>query len=103
MNADTMKWIMEVLKKGVYAELGITVLGILSLTAALLIRDIPYRVFFVMFGILCTIMGLILCLLSAIAYDKFNAQLRAVETEERKEKRKEEKRARKTKSHKPES
>jgi len=98
MNAEQIKWLMEVLRKGLYAELGVGAFGFLTFGLAMMERNLPGRVFFVIFGLIIGIMGIALCFLSGVVWDKFNAELRAVETTERKEHRKEEKRSRKEKA-----
>lgn len=98
MKASTMKWLMEVLRKGVYVEVGVAAIGFLSAITSAMIKSLPSRGFLFLFGILTGVFGIIFCYLSGVIYDSLNAKLRAAEFAERKEQQKQEKLDRKQKS-----
>jgi hypothetical protein len=100
MNASSIKWLMDVLRKNVYVQLVVAMVGFMgAIAASVILKGSPDRGFYFLFGLCTGLLGVASCYLSGVAYDKMNARLHTAENEERKEKSKEEKRARKSKTH----
>jgi hypothetical protein len=106
MNAEQIKWWMDVFRKNVYTQLGVAVVGALFMGSVMLfhtsgifsnLRESKGEIF--LFGLGLFIVGLISCEMSGIAYDKIRVKLPAAETIERKEKDREKKHAAKSKKH----
>jgi hypothetical protein len=64
------------------------------------IPDVSIKGFVFLFGLSITGVGVVSCFLSGVFYDKLNARLRAAESQERKEKLKEEKNQKRIKASK---
>jgi uncharacterized protein YacL len=100
MNSSSIKWIMDVLRKNVYVQLVVAMIGFLgAIVASVILKGTQEVGFYFLFGLCTGLIGVASCYLSGVAYDKMNARLHTAENEERKEKLKEEKRARKSKTH----
>lgn len=101
MKPETIQWWMEVLRKNVYAQIGVAAFGALFAGAAMMLRKLfpsPGLLFLVGLGIMAA--GVASCFLSGTLYDRLNRKLVIVESEEKKEKKKEDKHARKQKANK---
>jgi hypothetical protein len=100
MKSSTIKWLMDVLRKNVYVQLGVAMVGFLgAIGSAVFLKSAPDKGFYFLFGLCIGLIGVASCYLSGVAYDKMNAKLHTVENEERREQSREEKRARKSKTH----
>lgn len=98
MNAPTIRWLMAVFRSSVYVELYLAGVGLaIASIVPVFVKDVQIRGVSFIFGLCVGIIGIALCYLSGVAYDRINAGLRAAETIERREKEKEEKHARKSK------
>jgi len=98
MNAEKIRWWMEVLRKNVYAQLPIAGLGIIVAGSSVMLKALPDRGPVFLFGLFVLVIGVMSCFLSGKAYDNLNASLRAAEAIERQEKKKEEKHAKRSKT-----
>lgn len=100
MKASSIKWWMDVIRANVYVQLGVAMVGFLgAIAASVILKGTSNVGFYFLFGLCTGLIGVASCYLSGVAYDKMNAKLHTAENEERKEKSKEEKRARKSKAH----
>ena len=100
MKSSSIKWLMDVLRKNVYVQLGVAMVGFLgAIAASVVLKNSPDKGFYFLLGLCTGFIGVASCYLSGVAYDKMNARLHAAENEERKEQAREEKRARKSKTH----
>lgn len=103
MNAEKMRWWMEVFRRNVYMQLVVVFLGVTIGGAELVFQKSPNSAVIFLFSLAVLAIGVISCFLSGVAYDRLNSKLRAAETLERQQKKKEEKHARKQKTNKTDS
>lgn len=104
MNAEQIRWWMEVFRKNLYTQLGIAIVGALLMGGTVMFHTVigdigesKGEIF--LLGLALFLLGLVSCQLSGIAYDRAHAKLPAAESIERKEKDKEKKHAAKSKTH----
>lgn len=101
MKAEAIRWWMEMLRKNVYAQIGVAAFGALFAGFGMMLRNIiPVPGFSFLLGLATMFGGIVSCFLSGTLYDYLNKRLVIVESEEKKEKKKEDKHARKQKANK---